>query len=291
MRALTPEFAAHLASGATTLATCWRIARRDGEVFRFTDHNCALTLNGETYSPTTGGEGAAMSASADLAVDNTEVVGLLASDALDAGALMSGRFDEAAVEIWRVNWADPSEALLLRCGVIGEVKRDGARFTAEIRGLSHRLDEVRGRVYQRACDANAGDARCGVNLDDAQYMASGAVTAVTDDGRFSASGLDSFASGWFAHGRLDWTSGANAGTRAHVKAHAGAAISLWIPAGALVAIGDTFEVRAGCDKAFATCRAKFSNAVNFRGFHLMPGADFIIQIAAPGGANDGGRRR
>lgn len=290
MRAIDPNLKTHLLSGATTLATCWRIARKDGAVFGFTDHDRALSFDGTLYEPDTGAGGSAISSSADLAVDNAEIAGLLSSARLTASELMSRRFDEAAVEIWRVNWADVVQRVLLKRGVIGEVKRDGAKFTAEIRGESYLLDQPKGRVYQRRCDADVGDARCGVVLAQPQYKGAGAVMAVIDDGRFTVSGLDAFAGDWFTHGRLDWLSGANAGTSGHVKAHGQASLSLWLPAGQPVSIGDTFEIFAGCDKAFATCRAKFANAINFRGFHLMPGNDFIIQIAAPGGANDGGRR-
>lgn len=290
MRALDPAFKSHLAGGATTLATCWRIECADGAVFGFTDHDRALSFGGTEYEPETGAEGSALASGADLAVDNAEIAGLLSSERLTAAALTSGRFDDASIEIWRVNWADVAQRLLVKRGVIGEVKREGASFTAEIRGLSHALDQPRGRVYQRVCDASVGDARCGVNLDAASYKGAGTVTGAFDDGRFIASGLEGFQDGWFDHGRLDWLTGANAGRRAHVKAHGAGSISLWLPAGGAIAAGDTFEVRAGCDKAFQTCRAKYANAVNFRGFHLMPGNDFIIQIAGAGGRNDGGKR-
>jgi hypothetical protein len=45
--------------------------------------------------------------------------------------------------------------------------------------------------------------------------------------------------------------------------------------------GDAFTVTAGCDKHFATCQAKFANAVNFRGFPHMPGNDFVTAVARP----------
>ncbi|MBB5518096.1 DUF2163 domain-containing protein [Amphiplicatus metriothermophilus] len=291
MRALDPAFEAHLKSGATTLATCWRVTRKDGAVFGFTDHDRPLTVAGETYEPQSGAHGAALAETADLAVDNSEIVGLLSSARLPSEALAAGRFDGAAVEIWRVNWSNTDERVLLKRGVIGEVARDGARFTAEIRGLAHLLDQTAGRAYQRHCDARLGDARCGVDLDQPAFRAEGVATAVRDESRFAASGLDGFADGWFVHGRLDWTGGANAGTASHVKAHAGADLSLWLPPGAGLAPGDAFVVFAGCDKAFATCRAKFSNAVNFRGFHLMPGNDFAASYPRAGERNDGGRRR
>lgn len=53
--------------------------------------------------------------------------------------------------------------------------------------------------------------------------------------------------------------------------------------------GDAFHVSPGCDKSFATCRGRFGNGVNFRGFPHIPGNDFIIGGVRPGdGALDGG---
>ena len=47
-------------------------------------------------------------------------------------------------------------------------------------------------------------------------------------------------------------------------------------------IADTFVVTAGCDKRFATCRDRFANAVNFRGFPHIPGNDFVMRYAVDG---------
>lgn len=294
MRAVDPSLQAHLSSGATTLATCWRITRKDGAVIGFTDHDRPLSFDGAVFEPDAGADGAAIESSADLSVDNSEIEGALSSDALSAEDLAAGRYDDAAVEIWRVNWSDVEQRMLLKRGVIGEVVREGGRFRAEIRGLSFALDRTVGRVFQRGCDAVLGDARCAVDAEAPAFRGAGVVTAILDDQRFLAAGLSSFAGGWFAHGLLVWASGANAGTRASVKAHdrnsAGDAISLWLPPGRPVAVGDAFDAIAGCDKRAETCRAKFSNLVNFRGFHLMPGNDFAVSYPLKAEKNDGGRR-
>lgn len=294
MRAIDPGLQAHLAGGATTLATCWKIARRDGAILGFTDHDQRLAFDGVDYEPDSGADGAAIESGADLSVDNSQIEGALSSAALSGEDLAGGRYDDASVEIWRVNWADVAQRMLLKRGTIGEVVREGARFRCEIRGASHALGRVVGRVYQRGCDAIVGDARCGVDLEAPQYKGAGAVIAILDDQRFLAGGLSAFAAGWFAHGALAWTSGANAGTRAHMKAHdknpAGDALSLWTPPGRPVAIGDAFAVTAGCDKRAGTCREKFSNLINFRGFHLMPGNDFAVSYPLRAEKNDGGKR-
>jgi len=56
---------------------------------------------------------------------------------------------------------------------------------------------------------------------------------------------------------------------------------------ALKAVGDTFGVTAGCDRRFATCQAKFDNAVNFRGFPHIPGSDYVLRHPRNGDALDG----
>ncbi len=49
-----------------------------------------------------------------------------------------------------------------------------------------------------------------------------------------------------------------------------------------IAPGDAFVVITGCDKQLATCRARFANALNFRGFPHMPGPDYVLAVAKPG---------
>ena len=43
----------------------------------------------------------------------------------------------------------------------------------------------------------------------------------------------------------------------------------------------------GCDRQFATCRDRFGNAVNFRGFPHMPGEEAVLRYPNRGDANTG----
>src|SRR5581483_3388287 len=103
---------------------------------------------------------------------------------------------------------------------------------------------------------------------------------------FLALGLDGFADTWFTAGKLTFTGGDNAGLAVEVKNHRvtaeGVAIDLWQAMPEPLAEGDTFSVTAGCDKLFATCRDRFNNAVNFRGFPHIPGNDFVTRYAVSG---------
>ena len=109
---------------------------------------------------------------------------------------------------------------------------------------------------------------------------------------FRATGLDTFADGAFSAGKISFTSGANDGLAVEVKRHrrdaGGVSIELWQQMPEPIAAGDTFAITAGCDKRVATCRDRFNNAVNFRGFPHIPGNDFVITIPTPGApGNDG----
>ena len=280
MRALGAGLQAHLGSGATTLSQCWRLETSQAQVLGFTDHDEDIVFGGVTYEAATGFDASSIEASLGLSVDNLDVAGALRSDRLSAAKLAAGDYDNAAVEIWRVNWADPSQRVLMRRGHLGEVSHGDLGFSAEVRGLAHLLNQPHGRVFSHGCDAVLGDARCGVNLAAASFRGVGAVIVAEQGMRLTVSGLATFAAGWFARGLLSWTSGANAGHRMDVKHHrvpvAGThVLELWQPMSAAVSAGDGFTVTAGCDKQFATCRVKFANAVNFRGFPAMPGNDFV----------------
>jgi hypothetical protein len=99
----------------------------------------------------------------------------------------------------------------------------------------------------------------------------GTVTGVTDRLRFSASGI-AIAAGFLARGWIEWLTGDNAakGVRSPVAADDGAgALSLYRPAIAAVAIGDTFTAYRGCDRSQAACTG-FSNWVNHNGFPHVP---------------------
>ena len=291
MRTLPDGLQAHLDGGATTLCWCWRLMPHGAAALGFTDHDRDLAFDGMTFEARSGFTASAIETSLGLAVDNLDVEGALQSDRLDAAALAAGAFDAAEVEIWLVNWADVAQRVLMRRGNVGEVTRSAIGFTAEIRGLAHRLAQPEGRVFQFGCDAALGDARCGVDLASPAYRGAGTVIAAYEPRRFLAGGLDGFAEGWFAGGLLH-AGGRTAEVKAHRAAAGGSVIELWQALPSPLAVGDGFEITAGCDGQFATCRAKFANPVNFRGFPHMPGNDFVTYYPAAGDAgNDGESRR
>jgi uncharacterized phage protein (TIGR02218 family) len=156
------------------------------------------------------------------------------------------------------------------------------------------LNQPVGRSFGYSCDADLGDARCTIDLTDAAYKGEGVVASASDARSFAVTGIEAFADGWFGNGKLNWTSGANDARAMEVKRHGvsalGISIELWQAMSAPVAIGDTFAITAGCDKQFATCKSKFANAANFRGFPYMPGNDAVMSYPNANQVLDGGSR-
>ena len=284
MKQLPAGMAEHLSTGATTLCWCWRLTRRDGVKLGFTDHDRDLVFDGTTFEAAAGFDASEIKDAIGLSVDNLQVSGAISSGRLEEADLAAGFYDDARIEIFRANWHEPSQHLLMRSGSIGEVRRNGTAFSAEIRGLAHYLQQPKGRLFQYGCDADAGDKRCGVSLELPAFRGTGSILEARSARQFAVAGLSAFAADWFTRGLLTFTSGAATDQAIEVKVHAiiggDVMIELWSPARLPLAIGQTFTVTAGCDKHLSTCIGKFNNAVNFRGFAHMPGNDYVTSLAS-----------
>ena len=285
MKTISAGLETHLALESTTLATCWKVTRTDGTVYGFTSHDKDLVVSGVTYDASTGFTPTAIQTSARFDVDNLDVDGMLDSSAITEADVRAGRWDHAAVEIFEVNWADLTQGVLKhRKGRVGEIRTGRTAFIAELRGLMQFLQQTLGRLYGAACDAEVGDARCGVTL--ASFTVAGSVSVVSSNREFTDTSRGE-QSGWFDQGKLTWTSGLNNGLAVEVKTYtltgspATADIALVLPMPYTVAIGDAYSMSAGCDKRFATCGSKFANKINFRGFPHLVGMDRLLSGGLP----------
>lgn len=156
----------HLAQECTTLATCWRITRTDGQAFYLTDHDRDLTIGGQTYLADSGYTRTAVTSSAGFRTDELEVTGLFADGVIEEIEVRNGLFDAAEAEIFLVDFTSPTTGrLTLRIGTLGEIKITPRRgFTAEIRGRLQALSQKIGGKYQPECRADVGDSRCRVPI-------------------------------------------------------------------------------------------------------------------------------
>lgn len=284
----------HLAIGITTVARCWAVTRADGATLGFTDHDRPLSFEGIDFRPDTGMTARALVQGTGLAVDNSEALGALSSDAVTEADIEAGRYDGAEVRMWVADWTAPARRALRFRGTLGEIRRGDGAFHAELRGLTEALNRPVGRLYQRDCSATLGDAACGVDAS-APGLSAEAAAGATDGGIFVLPGLASFAAGWFERGRLRVLTGAGrdlTGVIRHDRrTPEGRLIELWSPLRATLDPADRVRLEPGCDRRAATCRAKFGNIANFQGFPFIPGEDWLLSHPVRSGANDGGSLR
>ena len=283
----------HLATGTTTVCRAWHLTRKDGVRFGFTDHDRPLLVEGVTCLASSGLTPGALQQATGLSVDNVEVSGALSHAALTSEDLRAGRWDGAEVLSFLVNWAEPRQVEVLFRGTLGEITWGDGMFSAELRGLAEALNQVRGRVYQSRCDAVLGDGRCRKALDSEAFSVEVAVDAIEKRRVLTLPELLGYEAKWFERGRVEVLTGDAAGTVEQIKTdrlvNGVRRIELWAEIRAEIAAGDRILMRAGCDKRMETCRFKFNNLLNFRGFPHIPGEDWLMAYPTNAGTNDGGR--
>ena len=295
MAGLDAALQAHLEGGLTTVCRAWKITRKDGVVFAFTDHDLPLTFDGVTYRADAGLSARALAQTTGLSVDNTQAVGALSDAAIREDEIEQGRFDAAEVQAWLVNWQDVTQRWLQFRGSIGEITRVDGVFRAELRGLTEALNRTLGRVYQKPCTAVLGDAQCRFDTSLPGYSVTLDVDQIEDRRRLSWESLPGFDPQFFLRGRIDVLEGPAAGLFGLIKhdreRDGRRIIELWEPIKGEVVPGTQVRLLAGCNKQMETCRLKFNNLLNFQGFPDLPGEDWVIAVPKTSGANTGGSLR
>jgi len=286
MKIASAALESHLAQDLTTLATCWRVERVDGEVITLTDHDADIIYDGLTYTADGGFTRSAVKSQLDLDIDTLDVEGILSSDQITEDDIRAGRYNGAEIYVFVINWADTSQGIIkIKRGLIGEIKVQNGIYIAELQGLSQYLSNEILEQYTAECQADFGDSRCGfdtdtlkqsstvisVSTDRLEFVVQESVGSGSPGIDFSLTGLPSYG---YDHGKLTWTSGENNGIIQEVKIadSVTATLTLYLKSPFSITVGDTFDLTAGCDKRFATCQF-FGRQKFFRGFPDVPGQD------------------
>lgn len=212
---------------------------------------------------------------------------LIVSQDVRLSALLGGRYNRARCWLFQLNWDDTASGKIpILLGTVSELKIQGGKFILQNRSDKDRLNQIIGRLTSPYCDADFGDARCGVTPESIV----GTVTAVTSPLQFTVSFAGSYADDYFNLGTVEALTGDLAGTLP-------VEIWDWTSAGVITlftelteapVIGDTFTIKTGCSKLWISDDASvrtcvfYDNAVNFRGFPFMPGSDQALKVPVPG---------
>lgn len=260
-----------------TVATFWRVLRRDGVTLGFTTHDHDLWFDGIAHRAMPGMIPSAIRRSADFEPDSAEVQGALTHDTISAEDLASGRFDGARVAIGLVDW-DTRERLVLYQGAIGAVSEEAGQFTAALQSRKAELQIDPIPRTSPGCRANFCGPGCALSPVRFEHEA---VLVSSDPASNSVVVTSEVAAGLLAGGSIRWLDGPFAGAIMGILGVQGSGLVLDIPLDATLTAGLRAIVREGCNRTLATCSARFGNAINFQGEPFLPGNDLIARYPAP----------
>lgn len=168
MKTVSEAWEARLSGDALTLCLCWRLTRRDGQVFGLTNHDRALQVGGVVYMPGQVLDGTQFTHGADLQAGSVSASGILSSELITEDDLRAGLWDGCAVAVYRVDWqAIELGELHVWTGSFSAITiSEHGAFQAELVSQMADLQRPIGRVLQRQCDAVLGDERCGANVQN-----------------------------------------------------------------------------------------------------------------------------
>lgn len=261
-----------------TVATWWRILRRDGVTLGFVSHDRDLWFDGVLHRAAPGMVPSATRRTAGLDEDSAEVAGALSHDAVSGADLAAGRYDGARVRIGLVDW-QTLEREVIWVGTLGAVTEENGGFTAEL--ASRKVELLRNTVPRTSPACRAQFCGPGCNLNPMRYTHEAVLTGVDPETGWATIAC-AVPVGDLSGGTLRWMDGPQAGTTLQVRAvNAGGEIMLDAPIETAPPLGCRAIVREGCDHGLDTCADRFGNAANFRGEPFLPGNDLLARYPVP----------
>ena len=259
-----------------TVATFWRIYRRDGAALAFTSHDRDLSFGGMRHLAAPAMIPAAIRVTAELSNDSAEVQGALNHDSIRAADLAAGLYDEAAIEIGAVDWSS-LDHYALYTGQIGRIEDDSTQFAAELRSTKSLLEQDLVPRTSPTCRAAFCGRGCG--LSATRFTAVRPVAEIDlETNRVRFDGIDGEA---HVDGRLRFMAGPQTGVAFGIIDATNDWLALDRPLVPGTPIGTRAELREGCDHTVAPCATRFGNAANFRGEPFLPGNDLLARYGQP----------
>lgn len=268
-------------------ADAWTFTLPSGQAFRWSSADVPFTLGPRTFVLGPGLVRDQVKWRVGISTDTlrvriTDNTALVINGQPLAAFIAQRGFDSASVTLERVFWrasdSGPVGALTWFVGEVDDGEGDRYEASITIASFTKRLEvAVPNGVYQASCLNRVFDGRCG--LSSAAWVVNGVASSGSNSYRNSFNHSlpgGSYPSGWGSLGLVTMTSGFNAGVSRTVKLQDAVSIQVVQPWPAPVAAGDTFTLRAGCDRAMATCDSKFNNLNRFRGTPLVPVPETLL---------------
>jgi uncharacterized phage protein (TIGR02218 family) len=280
-RSASAGFQALLDAESAGMCILVEIEREDGEVFRYTSHDKAVTFETNSFLPATGVTLTSIEVSAGSGVDNFLIQGLADAAEISERDIRAGLFNNALVTHWICSWEDPSVGgILFSRGHLGNIKNNDLVFNAEFRSLSQLLSQQFVENTTPGCRAKRlGEPPCNANMTGRVHNED--VVSITNAHLLTFTNAGATVEGRFIHGFVVFVDGENAGIERLIKnatiSGGNNVITLQEPFPFTIEVGETATLTEGCDHLFETCINEFDNAVNYQGEPHLPGNNKIME--------------
>lgn len=279
MKNITNDLKSVFENETTNIVKCWKITFKDHTNLAFTTNDENILYENVLYNSLSANDVDNIKSNIDIKEDNFEIVNIISSNLIDKDDILNGKYDSAKVEIFLLDTQNLDKGkVVLLSGKISNIELKDDIFTAKVVGLKDEINKTIGEKYSPLCRCNFCDSRC--KLSKNNFTFSGTITNVIDEVLFITDNeiILSKSSGYFDYGIIEFTSGNNIGQKMEVKQYNNGQFILQLNLPKNLAIGDTFNVVAGCNKEFSTCCNKFNNAINFRGEPHLPGMNILLKV-------------
>ena len=279
MRVASPKLIALLDADQFLMADLYTITTVQGDVYRYTNYDYDLMVEGHTYSssgPIISREG--ISLSLGIEVDNLSVT----IDATDnekfddirvVQAFHNGQMDGARFKLERIfmdmNTPTDTSAGTVKLFEGRLIEPEFDRNTIQV-SVASDLDDLNVQMprnlYQPSCSNTLFDSACGLLREN--FVVTTSIESNSTQSRILCS--TNQPQGWFTQGVVEFMQGANTGLKRTVRMHESGALLLTLPLLEMPKVGEVIKIYPGCDKRLETCDNRFNNRSRFRGAPFIP---------------------
>ena len=263
-----------------------QITPRLGDVLRFTDHDRALTFDGDTYRPIVLSAMSARRVESGLKSGTGDAYGIIDGTYVTVPAILGDRYRGAEVMHAQVDWSMPWIVFGQHRKWIRTVTWTGSQWAATLEGRTQELQRQAGGrfggTFSTACQYKLGGTYCGADIS--ADVKTGVVVQTVANDRYecaftTASWSGSYADNYYRDGEIEWTSGDNEGVISPIVeyGHSTRRCVFLLPTPYPIQVGDEGTARPGCDGLFSTCKTKWSNQLNFGGDPFAPSSQEIVE--------------
>lgn len=234
---------------------------------------------GVTFKHTIGLTASRVEHPAGIEAANLEADFFVNDEGLKEADIEAGKWDHGSFTLFttNANALDMGQLIIAR-GFFGKFEQHDSMYRVELKGINEALQQVIGKVTEDLCDADYGDARCGLDLAARGEIKTGTITSVSNQYTFIDTSRSEGAE-YFDNGRGMWTGGLNSGFPFHVDSWNSTTKEFKLRRAVpfLPVIGDTYTVNRGCKKRLVDCFDR-DNVINMRAVPYVPQIEDFVAI-------------